>query len=143
LVIDIGSGAGFPGVVLKIARPDLNISLLDSSRKKVIFLREVCEQLQIRCPVVCQRSEKYQQEAVGQFDLVISRAVGTLFDLWKVSCGLLKKGGMIYVLKGGDLRSEIEEAEKENIIIRKILPAPPWTKFSHYLENKFIVTMEK
>ena len=141
-VIDVGSGAGFPGVVVKIVKPGLNITLLDSARKKVIFLKEVREQLKIGVTIVCERSERYQHIACGQYDLIVSRAVTGLLDLWQKTHKFLAKQGKIYVLKGGDLRNEIREVEKTGIKVNMFLPSSAWVNYSRFLEDKCIVMME-
>jgi len=140
-IIDIGSGAGFPGVILKILRPKISITLLDSSHKKVLFLEEVCEQLGLDCRVVCQRSEEYNLKSSDKYLIIVSRAVAKLKILWKMSGHLIKPGGFLYALKGGNYQQEIEELNQRNVKVNT--PGAEWLKTSTYLNNKYMIIVEK
>ncbi|MDD4187482.1 MAG: 16S rRNA (guanine(527)-N(7))-methyltransferase RsmG [Bacilli bacterium] len=100
-VLDIGTGAGFPGVVLKIFYPHLVITLLDSNNKKTKFLNNLINQLELTgVTVVNDRSEKYVKEKREHFDLVTSRAVAKLQILSELSLPFVKLGGLFIPLKG-------------------------------------------
>ena len=142
-LIDIGTGAGFPGVILKILRPELSLTLLDSSRKKVLFLEEVREQLKLEFPILCQRAEEYRPKDEEKYYIVISRAVGSLDLLWRLSLHLIKFGGSLYALKGGDFQSEIDEIRSRLLKIDIISPDEAWLKVSNYLDHKYIIKLEK
>ena len=142
-VIDIGSGGGFPGVVLKIMRPDLSVTLLDSSRKKAIFLREVTESLGIDSPVICERSEVFQQTNNKVYGLAVSRAVARLEVLWEWVADMLLPGARYCVLKGGDCADEITEVKKKDIHVGMCLPDQKWLNYGDYMDSKFMVIMEK
>jgi len=141
-LIDIGTGAGFPGVVLKILKPDVWLTLLDSSHKKVLFLEEVCEQLALDCPIICQRCEKYTPQTSDKYHIVISRAVASLDLLWRWSGHLIEKGGCLYAIKGGDYQREIDELTVNNLKIKVISPQKEWLRASNYLNHKYIIKLE-
>lgn len=111
-VLDIGSGAGLPGIPLAIARPDLHITLLDSHGKTVHFLRETCTLLGINAYAVQARAEEWAHalEAREQFDLVVARAVAKMPILTELMTPFLKLGGMGLALKSIHERDEIQAA---------------------------------
>jgi 16S rRNA (guanine527-N7)-methyltransferase len=96
-LIDVGTGAGLPGLVLAIARPGLKVTLLDSNGKKVRFLRQVIAELQIaNAEAVQSRVEAFD----GKFAVVTSRAFATLADMIEWSAHLLEEGGEFLAMKG-------------------------------------------
>ncbi len=98
-LVDIGSGAGLPGIPLAIARPDWQITLLDSNHKKTTFLRQACLELGLaNAEVVCERVEHYQPSA--GYAAVISRAFSDLGEFARLTAHLLAKGGKLYAMKG-------------------------------------------
>lgn len=142
-LIDIGTGAGFPGIVLKILRPEISLTLLDSSHNKVLFLEEACEQLALDCPIICQRCEEYNPKTFDGYHLAVSRAVARLDLLWKWSRHLIEDGGCLYAIKGGDYKQEIDELSVNNFKIEVITPDEDWLKASSYLNHKFILKLER
>lgn len=107
-VLDVGSGAGFPGVVLALLRPDVSVTLLDSRRQRTLFLREAVEQLGLaNAQVLCQRVEGLQNSMPDFFDLVTARAVAGLEELWQWARPLLRHQGFLVTQKG--LQEEIEQ----------------------------------
>jgi len=140
-LIDIGSGAGFPGVVLKILRPEISLTLLDSSHKKVLFLEEICDQLALDCPVICQRCEAYSPHTDEKYIIAISRAVARLDILRGWSGQLLKTGGDLYSIKGGDYQREIDELGDNNLKVEVITPGGEWLRTSNYLNHKYIIKL--
>lgn len=141
-IIDIGTGAGFPGVILKILRPRLSMTLLDSSHKKVLFLEEVCEQLDLDCPIIHKRSEGYIPQSFEKYQIVISRAVAKLELMWQLSSHLIDSEGYLYTIKGGNIHREIEELGNENLTVNVIIPDLEWLSVSNYLKDKYIVILE-
>lgn len=141
-LIDLGSGTGFPVVILAIMHPQLAVTAIDSSRKKCLFLREVDEQLDLGMQIVHQRVEIFNRNNTGVFDLVTSRALAGIDDLWNWSRPMLKPFGRMIVLKGGDVRREVELLEARRVRGKKYNVEPEWTEFAPYLTGKYLVELE-
>ncbi|WP_420122842.1 16S rRNA (guanine(527)-N(7))-methyltransferase RsmG [Nakamurella sp.] len=108
LVVDVGSGAGLPGVVLAIARPDCRVVLLEPLERRTRFLQEAVEQLGLdNCRVVRARAQDAPDEARGA-DVVVSRAVAPLGRLAGWCAGLARTGGLVLALKGSSARAELD-----------------------------------
>ncbi|WP_048381901.1 16S rRNA (guanine(527)-N(7))-methyltransferase RsmG [Corynebacterium renale] len=109
-VIDIGSGAGLPGIPLAIARPDLRITLIEPLLKRSTYLREVCEELNLEnVTVIRGRAEDAAiQKEAGSADIVTSRAVAPLGKLSRWSLPLVKVGGAMIAMKGSSVSEELE-----------------------------------
>ncbi|MGC3881552.1 16S rRNA (guanine(527)-N(7))-methyltransferase RsmG [Corynebacterium propinquum] len=106
-VIDIGSGAGLPGIPLAIARPDLQVTLLEPLLKRSNYLAEITEKLGLdNVTVIRDRAENLGKDA--KFDVVTSRAVAPLAKLARWSLPLCKPGGMMLAMKGASASEEIE-----------------------------------
>ena len=110
-VVDVGTGAGFPGLPLKILEPSLHLTLLDAQRKRVDFLQEVCESLGLE-NVTCVhgRAEEFAQEHRESFDLAVSRAVAALPVLAELCLPLVKPGGQFLSMKSVDCGEELNAA---------------------------------
>ncbi len=109
---DIGTGAGFPGLVLKIVFPHLKITLLDSLHKRTNFLEEVKKQLNLKeVTILCDRAEIYAKNHKNLFDVVTSRAVSKLPVLLEYSIPLVKIGGYFVPMKG-NIEEEMKGIEK-------------------------------
>lgn len=111
-LLDIGTGAGFPGLVLKIFYPDLEIILLDSNHKKIMFLETVIKELNLK-KITClnSRAENLPKEYREYFDMVTSRAVSALPVLCELSIPYLKVDGLFIAMKG-DSEEEIKKSSK-------------------------------
>ncbi len=100
-LIDIGTGAGFPGLVLKIMFPNLKITLLDSNNKKTAFLREMIAMLNLQdIEVVNSRAEDYAKQNFGKYDICVSRAVAFIDIISSLTLPLIKEDGVVVLMKG-------------------------------------------
>ncbi|MDL2258364.1 16S rRNA (guanine(527)-N(7))-methyltransferase RsmG [Eubacteriales bacterium OttesenSCG-928-K08] len=117
--IDVGTGAGFPGIPLLIARPDISLTLLDSLNKRVSFLRETVAALGLSADCLHARAEDAGQNPCcrSQFDIALSRAVASLPVLLELCVPFLKVGGSAICYKG---KSAHEEAENANAAAAKL-----------------------
>lgn len=114
-LIDIGTGAGFPGIPLKIANPDLHVTLIDSVNKKLNVIREVSKDINLdNLEIIHTRAEdlannkKYRE----QYDFATTRAVSKLYTIAEYMLPFLKIGGKAICMKGPNYEEEIEEAKK-------------------------------
>lgn len=112
-VIDVGTGAGFPGLPMLIARPDLKLTLLDGLNKRLVFLSDVLEKTGLKAEIVHARAEEGAQDNKyrEKFDAATSRAVARLNVLAEYCLPYVKKGGMFVALKGPAAFEEIDEAK--------------------------------
>lgn len=111
-LLDIGSGAGFPGIPLKIAFPNLKVTLLEPVLKKGRFLAKVINHLRLRdIVVVNERAETFAFREYEQFDIVTARAVAPLNILLELGIVLVKVEGLLVAYKGPKAEEEIHEAE--------------------------------
>lgn len=110
-VLDVGSGGGFPGLVIAILRPDLDVTLMDATRKKVEFLREITDELGVPVTARHGRAEELCRTELGaSFDLVTARAVAPLERLVGWTVPFLRPGGLVYAIKGGRWQEELDAA---------------------------------
>jgi 16S rRNA (guanine527-N7)-methyltransferase len=111
-VLDIGSGGGFPGLVIAVVRPDLEVHLLDSTRKKIGFLREAVDRLEVDAVVHHGRAEELARDPgmAGQYGIVTARAVAALRELVALTVPFLAPGGVVYAVKGERWREELDAA---------------------------------
>jgi 16S rRNA (guanine527-N7)-methyltransferase len=123
-VIDVGAGAGLPGLPLKIARPDIKLSLLESTAKKVRFLAHLKKSLGLGdVEIICGRAEEVaRNESYREgFDIALSRAVAPLATLVELTIPFIKVGGRLIAQKKGDIELELKEAEPAIRILGGVL----------------------
>ncbi len=114
-IIDVGTGAGFPGMVLKIIRPDLKVTLLDSLNKRLVFLNEVINALDLKgIETVHSRAEDAGKIGLyrEKFQIATARAVASMPVLLEYCLPLVKKGGMFVAMKGPSAEEELKQSEK-------------------------------
>ena len=111
-VVDVGTGAGFPGMPLRLVEPTIRLTLLDSLGKRIHFLQTVCDELGLT-DVACihGRAEEFAAEHRGSYDLAVSRAVASLPVLAELSLPLVKVGGSFLAMKSVDSDQELAAAE--------------------------------
>lgn len=111
-IADVGTGAGFPGIVWKIVRPDLDVSLIEPTGKRCKFLEEVISQLKLEnIHVYNERSEEHVKQHREEYDVVTARAVANLRVLSELCCPLVKKDGIFLTMKGSHGDEEVLEAK--------------------------------
>lgn len=113
-LLDVGSGAGFPGIPLAILRPDAKVTLLESLQKKAKYLEQVCAELGLSVTVLNTRAELAGKDAAFRegFDVVTARAVAALPTLCEYCLPLVKVGGRFLAMKGPDGEAEAQQAAK-------------------------------
>jgi len=112
-ILDLGTGGGFPGIVIAIHHPEAKLTLIDSIQKKVNVVKDIVKRLELKnAEVICIRAEDLAKnsEYVKKFDYVVARSVAVLQDLCKWSKDLLKTGGKLITVKGGNIDGEIKAA---------------------------------
>jgi 16S rRNA (guanine527-N7)-methyltransferase len=113
-VIDVGTGAGFPGLPIKIVRPDISLTLVDSLQKRIHFLKTLTEELHLSgVNIFHGRAEEVGQSTTFRenYDRAVSRAVAPLNILVEFCLPLVKPGGFFVALKGPDLEDELRNAQ--------------------------------
>lgn len=114
-IIDVGTGAGFPGIPLKIAFPEIKVTLLDSLNKRINFLNEVIDELGLeKITALHGRAEDYGKNGTyrEQFDYCVSRAVANMSSLSEYCLPFVKVGGSFVPYKSGNIDDELEQAKK-------------------------------
>lgn len=147
-VCDVGSGAGFPGLVFAIARDDLKLTLVEPTQKRCVFLQEMIKVLNLKNVVVKNQRAEDLKEEKESFDVVTARAVANLTILSELCIPLLKQGGYFLAMKGANGLEEVEQAQfaiqtlgcrletddaitlqngdgRHNLWIKKVKPTPP------------------
>ena len=146
-VIDVGCGAGFPGVPVQIACPEAKVTLLDSLGKRMAWLEQILPQLGVNAQCVTARAEEYAAKHRESYDYATSRAVARLNILLELTAPFVKVGGAVLAMKGAAAREELEEAKNAItklglkletvadypmdgtahtvLVLRKIKPTPP------------------
>lgn len=112
-IVDIGTGAGFPGVPLKIFREDIELTLIDSLNKRIVFLGQLMDKIGLSANIFHARAEElsHKKEHREIYDFAVSRAVASLNILCELSIPYVKKGGFFVALKGANAQEELEKSE--------------------------------
>ncbi|PPK78132.1 16S rRNA (guanine527-N7)-methyltransferase [Methylobacter tundripaludum] len=120
-VIDIGTGAGLPGIPLAICLPEIDFTLLDSNAKKTRFVQQVVLELKLKnVEVLHSRVENYHPEKT--YDAVLTRAFAGLSDIVKLTAHLLSKDGVLLAMKGQNLDAELAEIAAKKSVISVSVP---------------------
>ena len=137
-ILDIGTGAGFPGVPIAICTGNADVTLLDSSEKKMKFVRNACSELDIDVTVITGRAEELGEAHRASYDYVVSRAVAELRILLELAVPLLKLGGVFFAYKR---KSESELSAAKNAI--KKLGVQFAGEFATGIEDHVILCFKK
>ena len=113
-IVDVGTGAGFPGLPLLIARPDIKITLVDALNKRLNFIRSVLDELGLEAEIVHMRAEDFSRkpEYREQYDMAVARAVASVSPLMEYLLPCVKRGGAAMCWKGPDIVQEADAARK-------------------------------
>lgn len=110
-IVDVGTGAGFPSLPIKIVRPDIDLTMVDSLNKRIGFLNMLCDKMKIKSTNVHARAEDFAKTNREKFDVAVARAVAKLNTLLEYLLPLVKVGGLVIAYKGANLAEEFMEAE--------------------------------
>jgi 16S rRNA (guanine527-N7)-methyltransferase len=121
-LLDIGAGAGFPSIPIKIVRVDINLTLVESIRKKSLFLQKLVKDLELKgVEVINKRAEELTgtPDYKEKFDIITVKALGKLKDAVKLAFSFLKSSGLLIAYKGEKIEEEIKKIEEKNFLIKK------------------------
>jgi len=141
-IMDLGTGAGFPGVLLSIFL-DNEITLLDSSRKKTLFLQKVIDQLKLPARILNERVENLDAGHIEKYDIITARAVSNLNNLISWTYPLLTRKGRLITVKGDDYKNEITSENNELFSISRHPVEQSWIHPSNNLSDKVFIILEK
>ena len=129
--IDIGTGAGFPGMVVRILSKDAKVTLLDSTKKKIDYLNDFAKEHNLKVTCVSERAEDFARNNREKYDFASARAVSALPILLEITIPLLKVGGTFIALKGADYEAEINTSQNA------------FKKLGCHIEHIYEVTLPK
>lgn len=141
-IVDVGTGAGFPGMVLKIVRPDLKVTLLDSLNKRLIFLNDVIEKLGLSgIETVHMRAEEAgkSKKCREAYDIATARAVANMPVLLEYCTPLVKKGGTFVAMKGPSVTEELENCGNALKILGMETPAVSCETLRNDEQRAFVI----
>lgn len=145
-IADVGTGAGFPGIPLKIIRPDIQLVLVDSLNKRINFLNEVIEQLNLKnIETIHIRIEEFGQNTKyrEKFDYSTARAVANLSTLSEYLLPIVKVGGQVICMKGSNIQDEINQSKKALSILGGTLNSIEEFKLAETENTRNIILIDK
>ena len=138
-IIDIGTGGGIPGIPLKILRPDLSVTLLDSIQKKITAVKDIITKLKLEnIDAVCGRAEALSKDEFyfQKYDYAVCKSVSTVFNIYRWSRNFIKTEGKVICIKGGSIIDDIESLEKNKLLF-EVIEFKNYIKYS--IEDKKII----
>jgi len=145
-LIDVGTGAGIPGIPLKIALPDIELVLLDATKKKAVFLEHIVQRLELNgVEIVVGRAEEIAHQAGyrQKFDLVLSRAVAGLPALVELTLPFCAIGGRFIAQKKGDIEQEVQAAQRAISIMGGKLTEVKKVELADFADKRWLVAIDK
>jgi len=145
-LIDVGTGAGIPGIPLKILLPDIQLVLLDATRKKATFLEHIARRLEIKnAEIVAGRAEvvAHRPEYRQRFDLTLSRAVADLPALVELTLPFCAIGGRFIAQKKGEIREEVQTAQRAISILGGELAEVKKVALPEFGDERWLVVIDK
>ena len=145
-LIDVGTGAGIPGIPLKIVWPDIGLVLLDATKKKADFLEHIIQRLELKgVEIVVGRAEdiSHQPGYQQQFDLVLSRAVAGLTTLVELTLPFCAVGGRFIAQKKGDIEEEVRQAQRAISILGGRLADVKGIGMPEFADERWLVVIDK
>jgi 16S rRNA (guanine527-N7)-methyltransferase len=139
-LLDLGSGAGFPGILLSIFFSEHKVVLVDSIRKKTLFLKRISKKLNLNCDIIDKRIEEYQLECKTSFKIVTARALASINDLVQLASPFLEKAEL-HTIKGKNYNEEIVNFNQIKEIQAEEF-SQAWPEYSSYLNDKVYVTIK-
>ena len=142
-ICDVGSGAGFPGIPLKICYPNIKLTVIEPTKKRVCFLEMLCEKLGIEANIINDRAEKQANNLEEKFDIMTARAVASTNILLELLTKMCKVGGSVVLYKGDKAQEELDASKKAINILGLSLDS--MNKFELDLEygSRYLVTFKK
>jgi len=138
-ILDLGSGAGFPGVLLSLFFKKARVTMIDSVRKKTVFLSRVIKELDLNATVINDRIENFLLYNERPFDIITARALASVDDLVEMSRSLLKNAEL-HTVKGPDYQKEIKKYDSL-CKIKEFPISKEWSSFSEFLDNKIHISL--
>ncbi len=144
-LVDVGTGGGFPGLVLAIAEPSLRVTLMDATRKKTAYLERVCAELGLDVDVLHARAEDAAHDPAlrESFDVAVCRALGPWTVVLELTLPFCKTGGALFGQRGSDAPSEaVAHAETAALLGGRVVGVEQ-VGVETGLENRYVITVEK
>ena len=142
-VVDIGTGAGFPSLPLKIVRDDINLCMVDSLNKRITFLNQLCKLLNAEASKIHARAEEFAKDQREVFDVALARAVAKTNTLVEYLLPLVKVGGKVILYKSGNYEEELKDAEHAIKILGGNINAVKLYTLPNDMGERSLIVIEK